>query len=115
MPVYVLTDFDPWGIYIYSVLKKGSISLAHISERLAIPNAKFLGLSGDDIIKYDLRKHIIKFKDVDTKRMKEMAKYDWFKDKKEWQRQFKLMTELKGKVELDALVSKGITFISDKY
>jgi len=115
LPVYVLTDFDPWGIYIYSVLKKGSISLAHISERLAIPNAKFLGLSGDDIIKYDLKKHIIKFKEVDMKRLKELAKYEWFKGKKEWERQFKLMTDLKGKVELDALVSKGITFISDKY
>ena len=115
LPVYVLTDFDPWGIYIYSVLKKGSISLAHISERLAIPSAKFLGLSGDDIIKYDLKKHIIKFKDVDMKRLKDMSKYEWFKGKKEWERQFKLMTDMKGKVELDALVSKGITFISDKY
>jgi DNA topoisomerase-6 subunit A len=115
LPVYVLTDFDPWGIYIYSVLKTGSISLAHISERLAIPKAKFLGLSGDDIIKYDLKKHIIKFKERDIKRLKELSKYDWFKNKKDWKRQFKLMLELKGKVELDALVSKGITFISDKY
>ena len=115
LPVYILTDFDPWGIYIYSVLKKGSISLAHISERLAIPNAKFIGLSADDVINYDLKRHIIKFKDVDIKRLKEMAKYEWFKDKKEWQRQFKMMIDIKGKVELDALVSKGISFISDKY
>ena len=115
LPVYVLTDFDPWGIYIYSVLKTGSISLAHISERLAIPDAKFLGLSGDDIIKYDLKKHIIKFKEVDVKRIKQIAKYEWFKDKKAWKRQFKLMMDLNGKVELDALVSKGITFTSDKY
>lgn len=115
LPVYVLTDLDPYGIYIYSVLKTGSISLAHISERLAIPNAKFLGLTADDIIKYDLKRQIIKLKDVDVKRLKELSKYEWFKDKKEWQRQFKLIEELKGKVELDALVTKGITFISDKY
>ena len=115
LPVYVLTDFDPYGIYIYSVLKTGSISLAHISARLAIPEAKFLGLTADDIIKYDLKRQIIKFKDVDLKRLKEISKYDWFKNKKDWQRQFKLMEELKGKVELDALVTKGITFISDKY
>ena len=115
LPVYVLTDLDPYGIYIYSVLKTGSISLAHISERLAIPDAKFLGLTADDIIKYDLKKQIIKLKEVDVKRLKELSKYEWFKDKKEWQRQFKLIEELKGKVELDALVTKGITFISDKY
>jgi len=115
LPVYVLTDLDPYGIYIYSVLKTGSISLAHLSERLAIPDAKFLGLTADDIIKYDLKRQIIKLKDVDIKRLKELSKYEWFKDKKEWQRQFKLIEELKGKVELDALVTKGITFISDKY
>src|SRR3989338_4031561 len=27
LPIYVLADFDPWGFYIYSVLKFGSISL----------------------------------------------------------------------------------------
>jgi DNA topoisomerase-6 subunit A len=115
LPIYVLTDLDPYGIYIYSVLKTGSISLAHISERLAIPDAKFLGLTADDILKYDLKRQIIKLKDVDIKRLKELSKYEWFKNKKEWQRQFKLIEELKGKVELDALVTKGITFISDTY
>jgi len=115
LPVYVLTDWDIWGVYIYSVLKTGSVSLAHISERLAVPDAKFLGLTAEDVIKYDLKKHLIKFKDVDVKRIEELSKYQWFKDKKEWQKQFQMMKELKGKVELDALVTKGITFISDKY
>jgi len=115
LPLYILTDFDPWGLYIYSVLKTGSISLAHISKKLAIPDARFLGLTGDDVINFDLKKHIIKFKDVDVKRLHDISKYEWFKDKKEWQRQFKLMKDLKGKVELDALTSKGISFISDVY
>jgi len=115
LPVYVLTDWDIWGVYIYSVLKTGSVSLAHISERLAVPDAKFLGLTAEDVIKYDLKRHLIKFKDVDVKRIEELSKYQWFKDKKEWQKQFQMMKELKGKVELDALVTKGITFISDKY
>ncbi len=115
LPIYVLTDNDPWGFYIYSVLKTGSISLAHISERLAIPKAMFLGLSCDDVEKYGLKRNIIKFKDVDLKRLEELRKYDWFKDKKDWQRQFDLMKKHGGKVELDALVTKGITFISEKY
>lgn len=115
LPVYVLTDFDPWGFYIYSVLKFGSISLAHISERLAIPGAKFLGLTADDIENYDLKKHLIKFEEVDTKRIEQIANYDWFKNSKDWQRQFKMMKELKAKAELAALSSRGITFISEKY
>lgn len=115
LPVYILTDFDPWGFYIYSVIKTGSISLAHASERLAIPSARFLGLTADDIERFSLKKHIIKFKDVDLKRIDEISKYSWFKDKKDWQKQFELMKQMKGKVELDALVSRGISFVSEKY
>src|SRR6266478_2175954 len=45
LPVYVLVDNDPWGYYIYSVIKQGSINLAFESQRMAIPKAKFVGLS----------------------------------------------------------------------
>jgi len=41
LPVYVLVDNDPWGYYIYSVVKQGSINLAFESERMAIPKARF--------------------------------------------------------------------------
>jgi DNA topoisomerase-6 subunit A len=115
LPIYVLTDFDPWGIYIYSVIKFGSIALAHISDRLAIPSAKFLGLTGDDIKKYGLDKHLIKFKDIDARRLEQIREYEWFKNNKEWQRQFDLMKEMKAKAELEALSARGITFISEKY
>ena len=115
LPVYVLTDFDPWGFYIYSVLKFGSISLANLSDKLAIPNAKFLGMRAEDVEKYGLKRHIIRFKDVDKNRIKQMKKYEWFEKNKAWQKQFKLMENMKGKVELDALVAKGVTFVSDKY
>lgn len=115
LPVYVLTDFDPWGFYIYSVLKFGSISLAHISERLAIPDARFLGLTADDIENFDLKKHLIKFEEVDFKRLEQIKNYDWFKNSKDWQRQFKMMKDMKAKAELAALSSRGISFISEKY
>ncbi len=115
LPVYILVDGDPWGAYIYSVIKYGSISLAHISEELAIPGAKMLGLTADDVIKYDLKKHLIKFEEVDLKRLEQVKNYEWFKDNKPWQEQFKKWKELNGKVELAALSSRGITFISDKY
>ncbi len=115
LPVYILVDGDPWGAYIYSVIKYGSISLAHISQELAIPGARMLGLTAEDVIKFDLKKHLIKFEEVDLKRLDQVKNYDWFKDNKEWQKQFKLWKELNGKVELAALSSRGITFISDKY
>ncbi|MBI2133495.1 DNA topoisomerase IV subunit A [Candidatus Woesearchaeota archaeon] len=115
LPVYILTDFDPYGIYIYSVIKFGSISLAHMTESMAIPDVKFLGISADDVVNYDLKKHFINLKEVDISRLKQMSEYDWFKNSKAWQRQFKMMKEFKAKLEIQALSSRGISFISEKY
>ena len=114
LPVYVLVDNDPWGYYIYSVLKYGSISLAHISDKLAIPKARLIGLTCKDVEKYGLKKYLIRFKKVDESRIKQMMKYEWFQSK-EWQKELLAMKKQKAKVELDALVAKGVTFISDKY
>lgn len=115
LPIYVLTDLDPWGFYIYSVIKYGSISLAHISERLAIPGVKYLGITVDDIERYDLKKHLIQFKETDLSRLKQISEYDWFKNNKDWQRQFTMLKKLNAKAEIQALSARGISFISDKY
>ena len=54
LPVYCLLDCDPWGHYIYSVIKQGSINLAFESERMAIPDAKFMGIRSKDYERLDL-------------------------------------------------------------
>jgi len=114
LPVYVLCDLDAFGLYIYSVIKYGSISLAHISDRLGTPHAKFLGLTMDDIDKFKLHNFTIKAKEVDIKRAKELLKYEWFKGPK-WQRLIKSLIQRKIKAELEALSGKGIKFISEQY
>ena len=115
LPIYVLADFDPYGVYIYSVIKYGSINLAHMSGKMSIPSVRFLGITADDIIKYDLKKHFIKLKDIDIARLKQIGNYEWFKDNKPWQRQFKMMKDFGAKAEIQALSSRGISFISEKY
>ena len=115
LPIYVLTDFDPWGFYIYSVIKFGSIGLAYLSEKLTIPGVRFLGITAEDIKNYDLNKHLIKLNESDLKRLDQLSEYDWFKDNKIWQAQFKEMKKLKSKAEIQALSARGISFISDKY
>lgn len=115
LPIYVLTDFDPWGFYIYSVLKYGSINLATQSDTLAVTGAKFIGITADDITNYGLKKHLIKFKDVDIQRIGQLENYDWFKGSKGWMRQFKLMRSFKAKAEIQALSARGIQFISQTY
>ncbi len=115
LPIYILTDGDAWGWYIYSVIKYGSISLAHMASEMAIPTVKFLGITMDDIVNYDLKRHFIKLTEQDISRMKQMQAYEWFVKNKDWQRQFKMMKEFNAKVEIQALSSKGISFISEKY
>lgn len=115
LPLYVLVDSDPWGLYIYSVVKQGSINLAYESQRMAIPSAKFIGLSSFDAERYNLPKSVmIKLNDEDKKRAQQILKYDWFQ-KKEWQDELKHMVETDVKLELEALSAKGISFITEKY
>src|SRR3989344_4066153 len=115
MPIYILCDNDPWGAYIYSVIKYGSINLAHASERLAIPSVKYLGITCDDVSRYNLQKHFINLKDTDIARIKQISGYQWFKENKPWQREFKMMMENKAKLEIQALSSRGISFMNDTY
>lgn len=114
LPVYVLTDLDAYGLYIYSVIKHGSISLSHVSDRLGTPNAKFLGLTMDDIDRFGLKNFTIKAEDVDIKRAQEMLKYEWFKDPK-WQRLLKSLIERKIKAELESLSGRGLKFMAETY
>ena len=115
LPIYVLCDGDIYGAYIYSVIKYGSIALAHASERLTIPGVKYVGITMGDIETYDLKKYFIKLDEKDHARIKQVSEYDWFKENKEWQKQFKMMKQYNAKVEIQSLSSKGISFISEVY
>ncbi|HUL92485.1 MAG TPA: DNA topoisomerase IV subunit A [Burkholderiales bacterium] len=115
LPVYVLVDNDPWGYYIYSVVKQGSINLAFESERMAIPKAKFIGLSSSDPEKYGLPRNVgIKLNDKDVSRAKELINYRWFQ-KKDWQEEIKRMLASGLKYELDALANKDFRYLTKTY
>ena len=115
LPVYVLVDNDPWGYYIYSVVKQGSINLAFESQRMAIPEAKFIGLSSADPERYGLPRNVgIKLNEKDISRAKELLNYPWFQ-KKEWQKEIRHMLSVGLKFELDALANKDFQFLTKKY
>ena len=115
LPLYVLVDNDPWGFYIYSVLKQGSINLAYESMRMAVPEARFVGLSSFDKEKYSLPNNVtIKMTDEDNTRAKQMLAYPWFQ-RKEWQREIQHMVKSGQKLEIEALSNRGISFITEEY
>ena len=115
LPVYVLVDNDPWGFYIYSVLKQGSINLAYESMRMAVPGARFIGLSSFDKTKYKLPANVsIPMNDQDVARAKQMLAYPWFEAPK-WQKEIQEMVRSGQKFELEALSRRGISFITEEY
>ncbi len=115
LPVYVLVDNDPWGYYIYSVVKQGSINLAFESQRMAIPAARFIGMSAYDAERFDIPAAVtIRMNDKDVRRAKEILNYSWF-HKPQWKKEIKHMLSLGVKLELEALSNKDFSFITETY
>lgn len=116
LPVYCLLDCDPWGHYIYSVIKQGSINLAFESQRMAVPDAKFIGLRAQDYERCGLSDNVkIALNDRDITRAKQIAAYPWFKDKKDWQREIKQMLRNGFKMEVESLITKDISYVTETY
>ena len=116
LPVYCLLDNDPWGYYIYSVIKQGSINLAFESKRMAVPGAKYLGLRSIDFTRCELSPSVqIRLNDTDIKRAKQIAAYPWFADKKPWQKEIEQMLKNAFKLEVESLISKNISYVTETY
>jgi DNA topoisomerase-6 subunit A len=116
LPVYCLLDNDPWGYYIYSVIKQGSINLAFESKRMAIPDCRYIGLRSIDYERCDLSPSVqIKLNEQDIKRAKQIASYPWFEKKKAWQKEIEKMLSNGFKLEVEALISKDISYVTEEY
>jgi len=116
LPVYCLLDNDPWGYYIYSVIKQGSINLAFESRRMAIPGARFVGMRSIDFERCGLSDSVtIALNDTDRRRAKQIASYPWFANKKPWQKEIKKLLDNGFKLEVEALISKDISYVTEEY
>jgi DNA topoisomerase-6 subunit A len=116
LPIICLLDCDPWGHYIYSVIKQGSISLAFESERLAIPDARFLGIRAKDYVQCGLTDDVqVELNDNDKKRAGEIANYPWFKENKAWQKEIQQMLSNGFKMEVESLITKDISYVTEQY
>ena len=105
LPVYVLVDNDPWGFYIYSVVKQGSINLAYESVRMAVPDARFIGLSAFDQVTLPARQ-----RDHQARRpgrAPREADAGLPLVPKHWQREIQQMLRSGVKFELEALSRRG--------
>ncbi len=115
IPVYAFTDCDPYGIAnIYRSLKVGSGNAAHINRFFCVPEARMLGVTPDDIVKYKLPTHPLK--DVDIQRAKDALKNDpFFKAHKAWTRAFEQLLSMGVRAEQQALAKWGLNYVMDQY
>ena len=116
LPVYCLLDNDPWGYYIYSVIKQGSINLAFESQRMAVPDARYIGLRSKDFERCELSDDVkLALNETDRKRARQIAEYPWFAKKREWQREIEKMLKNDFKLEVESLTSKDISYVTEEY
>jgi DNA topoisomerase-6 subunit A len=115
LPVYVFVDGDPYGITnIYRTLKVGSGNAAHLNEFFCVPQARFLGITPQDIVDYKLPTHPLK--DVDVKRAKDALKNDPFiLHHKPWQRAIQQLVQMGVRAEQQALAKHGLNYVIDEY
>jgi len=115
LPVYAFVDCDPYGISnIYRTLKVGSGNAAHINRFFCVPGASFLGVTPEDIVKYDLPTHPLK--EVDVKRAKDALKNDpFFKRHKPWQKAITKLLKMNVRAEQQSLARWGLNYVIDEY
>jgi DNA topoisomerase-6 subunit A len=115
LPVYVFVDGDPYGISnIYRTLKVGSGNAAHLNEFFCVPQARFLGITPQDIVSYKLPTHPLK--EVDIKRAKDALKNDPFiLHHKTWQDALSQLIKMGVRAEQQALAKHGLNYVIDSY
>jgi len=117
IPVYAFNDCDPYGISnIYRTLKVGSGNAVHLNQFFCVPQARYLGVTPQDIIDFKLQDATHPLKDVDVKRAKDALKNDpFFQAHKEWQKAIEQMLTMGVRAEQQALAKWGLNFVIDEY
>jgi DNA topoisomerase-6 subunit A len=112
LPVAVFTDGDPWSYRIYGSVAYGSIKSAHLSEYLATPEAKFVGIRPEDIVSYDLPTDPLSDSDINAL---ESELDDPRYQTEFWTEQIELQLDIGKKSEQQSLAARGLDFVTDTY
>ena len=115
IPVYAFVDCDPYGIAnIYRTLKVGSGNAAHVNQFFCVPATRFLGVTPQDILDYDLPTHPLK--PVDVKRAQDALKNDpFFSAHPQWKAAMELLLKLGQRAEQQAFAKYGLDAVMSKY
>ncbi len=112
LPVVVFADGDPWSYRIFGSIAYGSIKSAHLSEYLATPEARYIGIQPADIVEYDLPTDPLSDSDINALES-ELSDPRFQTDY--WEEQIELQLEIGKKAEQQSLAARGLDFVTDTY
>jgi DNA topoisomerase VI subunit A len=117
LPVYCFVDCDPYGFTnIYRTLKVGSGNAAHINRFLCVPRAKFLGVTPQDIIDFELQDATHKLEPTDIKRAQDALENDPFiTAHPQWIAAIKQLLKMGVRAEQQALAKWGLNYVIEEY
>ena len=112
LPVFLFCDGDPFGFHIGMVIISGSAKLAYINHELAVPDAKYIGVTASDIVNYKLPTD--KLRELDIARLKQLQKDPRY-NTEFWQSEIKKMLEIGKKAEQQAFAKYGLAYVVKEY
>jgi DNA topoisomerase-6 subunit A len=117
VPVFAFTDCDPYGFSnIYRTLKVGSGNAAHINRFYCVPEAKFLGVTPQDIIDWKLEDATHPLTETDIKRARDALKNDpFFETHPKWRAALEQQIKMGVRAEQQALAKWGLNYVMDEY
>ncbi len=117
LPVYCFVDCDPYGFAnIYRTLKVGSGNAAHVNRFLCVPQARFLGVTPQDIVDFGLEDATHKLTTTDIKRAHDALRNDPFIiAHPEWIAAIKQLLQMGVRAEQQALAKWGLNYVIDEY
>jgi len=117
LPVYCFVDCDPYGFAnIYRTLKAGSGNAAHINQFFCVPQAKFLGVTPQDIIDFGLEDATHPLTKTDIKRAQDIIKNDpFFAAHTPWLNAIEQLLAMGVRAEQQALAKWGLNYVIDEY
>jgi DNA topoisomerase-6 subunit A len=117
LPVYCFVDCDPYGIAnIYRTLKVGSGNAAHINRFFSVPQARFLGITPQDIVDFGLEDATHPLNKADIKRAEDALRNDPFIiAHPEWDAAIRRLLKMGVRAEQQALAKWGLNYVIDEY
>jgi DNA topoisomerase-6 subunit A len=117
IPTFAFTDCDPYGFSnIYRTLKVGSGNAAHINRFYCVPEAKFLGVTPQDILDWKLEDATHPLTEQDIKRAKDALKNDpFFETHPKWRAALEQQIKMGVRAEQQALAKWGLNYVMDEY